>query len=238
MEKKQFTREEQLLEAKKQLETKKDQERQARNERAKAARRLKKLERPQIERKRGPFTFKRISLFSWHLKQLSIEGEMFGRDFAMMKEKHPMALADRMADEFHEFICQKTPGVVHAVTMPPRSKRNLEKIHPSEEAAKLLATKLGVPFIVLFEPWNREGRGIGVAPPTETATINENTIGEVVGKNVWMVDDVCTSGRTLQAAQKALWEKGVCSYTLAYLEWNIRLGKDGKKTDSEESTEG
>jgi hypothetical protein len=50
-------------------------------------------------------------------------------------------------------------GIVHAVTTPPRSKRNLDRHHVMDIVAERVAEELDCPFVRMFDPSTKSTRG-------------------------------------------------------------------------------
>lgn len=131
------------------------------------------------------------------------------------KDDDPEALAARiLPDVLRFFEKHKRLGVVHAVTIPPRSRRNLERVHPMELVAARVAAEVGCDWAPMFEPWDKCGRGrhakhgeIAITPAAARYT----------GKVVWVLDDVYTTGRTMRSAVQALLALEVHAHGLAWV---------------------
>jgi hypothetical protein len=78
-----------------------------------------------------------------------------------MKDNNPEKLAEKMLPAFLKFFSDSRKfGVIHAITVPPRSTRNLDKTHVMDLLAQKVADSLGTEFIRMFEPWEKSSRGI------------------------------------------------------------------------------
>lgn len=163
----------------------------------------------------GPFQIRRASLGSYALRRkLYISPEEWA-DIVVEKDDHPEALADRIAPAMIAFFEKHHRlGCVHAVTTPPRSIRNLDKTHPMEIVAARIGEALGCDHPQLFEPWEKSKRGrhakVGVVEVRPE-------IRDYVGRVVWVLDDVYTTGRTLSAAVQALISLEIHAHGLAYV---------------------
>ncbi len=164
---------------------------------------------------KGPFALKRVSLGSYALRRYSyIEPEEWAAIVAD-KETAPERLAVRMVPAFVDFFTRnKKFGIVHAVTPPPRSKRHLCRVHVMDIVTDAVSREIGVESVRLFEPWEKSTRGRH-AKRGEIAITPE--AARMVGKVVWVLDDVSTTNYTLQSAVHGLMAIEIHAHGLAWV---------------------
>jgi len=151
---------------------------------------------------KGPFQIKRVSLGSYALK---LKRYMQPEDWARVivdKADDPEALPQRMIPDFIRFFeANNRFGRIHAITMPPRSFRNIDRPHVMNYVCQAVADHLGCEYVQMYQPWDKTSRGrFAETPDIEIVPGLERWIGKVI----YCLDDVSTSNRTLQAAVKAL----------------------------------
>lgn len=164
---------------------------------------------------RGPFQIRRASLGSYALRRKCyIEPEEWAGIIAD-KESAPEKLADKITPAVLDFFRNNNSlGYIHAVTIPPRSKRNLGAVHPMEIVAERIAAELSCEWIPMFEPWIKSTRG-RFAKHGEIKILPG--VAEYIGKVVWILDDIYTTGFTMRAAVQALMSLEIHSHGLAYV---------------------
>jgi hypothetical protein len=164
---------------------------------------------------KGPFALKRVSLGSYALRRYSyIEPEEWAAIVAD-KEADPVRLAARMVPAFVDFFTRNRKfGIVHAVTPPPRSKRHLDRVHVMDFVTDAVSREIGVESVRLFEPWEKSTRGRH-AKRGEIAITPE--AARMVGKVVWVLDDVSTTNFTLQSAVQGLMAIEIHAHGLAWV---------------------
>lgn len=164
---------------------------------------------------KGPFAIKRVSLGSYALRRKCyITGEEWA-DIVTMKDTNPHALAEKIAPIMVKFFNNnKRLGYVHALTVPPRSKRNLQKEHVMDLVAESVARELGCEFVRLFEPWEKSTRGRH-AKHGEIVVLPE--VSRYIGKVVWVLDDITTTNFTLQSAVQSLMSLEIHAHGLVYV---------------------
>ena len=183
---------------------------------------MEKAEEPKIEatdsKGKGPFHLRRISLcsFALNLKRYADENEL--ADFVNWKDSNPKRFAEVFSVKYLEFFEKFNPGVVHAITPAPRAIRHLDREHCMNYTCEIVAKKLNADFVELFKPWNKikRCREIKNRPDIE---VSEN-VKKYIGKVVYILDDVVTTGITLQTACKALTSLGIHTHGLAYIFWS------------------
>jgi len=163
----------------------------------------------------GPFQIRRVSLGSYALRRkLYINSEEWA-DIVTMKDTDPDKLADYMLPKFLDFFEKNNRlGFLHAVTVPPRSIRNINKTHVMDILGKTLANELGVEFVRMFEPWEKSTRGRH-AKHGEITVMPE--VAKHIGQVVWVVDDVTTTNHTLRCAVQSLMSLEIHAHGLAYV---------------------
>lgn len=164
---------------------------------------------------KGPFALKGVSLGSYGLKlKRYIDSEEWA-SFLAMKDTEPEALATEISAAMIDFFKANSRfGHVDAISPAPRSKRNLARVHVMDLAADRIGAALGFESVRLFQPWEKSTRGrfarhgeIEVTPQ----------VARFVGRVVWIVDDVCTTRRTLKASVEALTSLEIHAHGLAYV---------------------
>jgi hypothetical protein len=164
---------------------------------------------------KGPFAIKRVSLGSYALRRkLYITSEEWA-EIVTDKDINPRKLAEKLVPAFVKFFEEnKRMGYIHAITVPPRSKRNLAKEHVMDIAGQAVADQLGVEFVRLFSPWEKSSRGRH-AKHGEISVLPE--VSKYIGKVVWVLDDVTTSNFTLRSAVQSLVSMEIHAHGLAYV---------------------
>jgi phosphoribosylpyrophosphate synthetase len=168
-----------------------------------------------IEKTRGPFAVKGVSLGSYALR---LKRDIMSEEWADIldgKDNRPDKLAETMVPFFLDYFAKnKRFGFIHAVTSPPRSIRNLEKIHVMDLVCEQVASELGCDRVVMFHPWEKSTRGRHAKHGKITIT---NEVARYTGKIVWVLDDICTTRYTLKSSVQALLSLEVHAHGLAYV---------------------
>lgn len=164
---------------------------------------------------KGPFQIRRASLGSYALRRKCyIDGEEWAGIVAD-KESAPEKLADKITPAMLDFFRNNNRlGIVHAVTVPPRSKRNLGQSHPMDIVAERISTELACEWVRMFEPWEKSTRG-RFAVPGEVKILPD--VKRFIGKVIWVLDDIYTTGRTMRSAVQALIALEIHAHGLAYV---------------------
>lgn len=164
---------------------------------------------------KGPFAIKRVSLGSYAIRRKCYIDSEEWSCIVTEKEENPQKLADKMIPAFIDFFNKnKRLGYIHAITVPPRSKRNIEKEHVMDIVSKSVAQELGVEWVRMFEPWEKSTRGRHAKHGEITITTE---VSKYIGKVVWVLDDVTTTNFTLKAAVQGLMAMEIHSHGLAYV---------------------
>ncbi len=164
---------------------------------------------------KGPFAIKRVSLGSYALRRKCyIESDEWA-EIVTDKDSNPQRLSEKLIPDFVKFFeANRRLGYIHAITVPPRSKRNLDRDHVMDITAKAVAAQLGVDFVQLFEPWEKSSRGRH-AKHGEISVLPK--VSKYIGKVVWVLDDVTTTNFTLQSAVQSLMTMEIHAHGLAYV---------------------
>lgn len=163
----------------------------------------------------GPFQIRRVSLGSYALRRKSYIDGVEWADIINMKDNNPEKLAEYMLPSFLKFFEKnKRLGFIHAITVTPRSIRNLDKPHVMDILGEKLAIELGVEWIKMFEPWEKSSRG-RFAKHGEIQILPE--VSKYIGKVVWVCDDVTTTNYTLQCSVQSLITLEIHAHGLAYV---------------------
>jgi len=170
-----------------------------------------------IERAKGagPFQVKRAGLGSYALRRKCYISSEEWAEIVALKDADPERLADKMLPLFLKFFADnKRFGCIHALTTPPRSTRNLGKPHAMDILAARLAASLGVAHVTTFKPWTKTTRGRFAAKGQAEITLEAAAL---VGKVVWVLDDVTTTNYTLRTAVLGLQALEIHAHGLAYV---------------------
>jgi len=164
---------------------------------------------------KGPFSLRRISLGSYAIRRSRYIEPVEWAQFTSDKDNNPEALAERIAPAFLEFFeTHNNFGTLHAVTVAPRSIRNLDKPHVMQFVGARVAEACNVPFVQMFKPWEKSTRGRHAKHGEIEIT---GDVPPYIGKVVWVLDDVTTSNFTLRASVQALMALEIHSHGLAYV---------------------
>jgi hypothetical protein len=164
---------------------------------------------------KGPFHIKRVSLGSFALRLKRYMEPQEWAQFIVDKSDRPQELAERTAPAFINFFeTNNRFGMVHAVTMAPRSIRNRDKPHVMDFVCQIVAGHFGFEYAPMFAAWDKKSRGRFAAhPDIEVLPGVEKWIGKVV----FVLDDVTTTNFTLQAAVRALTALEIHSHGVCYV---------------------
>ena len=162
----------------------------------------------------GPFHLKRVGLGSFALKLRRYIDPVDWADFINDKDHAPGKAAARMAPAFIEFFQEYEFGAIHAITQAPKSTRRGDALHPMDLVCQAVADALEIPYVSLFESWDKRRRGRHASHP-DIAVKPE--VRDWIGKVVFVLDDVSTTNYTLQASVKALNSMEIHTHGLAYI---------------------
>jgi hypothetical protein len=163
----------------------------------------------------GPFQIKRVSLGSYALRRKSYISSEEWAGFVTQKETDPEGLTEQVSAKFIDYFAKnKRFGFIHAITVPPRSIRNLEKPNLMDMVSQRVADELGVEWVRMFEPWEKSKRGRFATYGT-IKVLPE--VSRFVGKVVWVLDDVTTTNFTLRSAVQSLIALEIHAHGLAYV---------------------
>ncbi len=137
---------------------------------------------------------------------------------------HP-GVTEHFAEELARLIREALPVLPHdaLVTVPPQGK----SAHTGGEYAagflgRAVAHRLDRDFATLFAPQRgktRHGRFASLERREAFELVHPDLELELSGRLVVVVDDLITSGRTLQRCLKALAEAGAVAFGFAYMSW-------------------
>lgn len=164
----------------------------------------------------GPYQIKRASLGSYALRRKCYIGPEEWAEIVCMKETNPLGLADMVyPDMVNFFETNGKFGAIDAVVCCPRSIRNLDKgEHAMEIVGKRLAKDLQCEYVDVFEPWNKKGRGRHAEHDSITV---KPSVTQLIGRVVWVIDDIYTSGYTMRSAVQSLMSLEVHAHGLAWV---------------------
>jgi phosphoribosylpyrophosphate synthetase len=169
------------------------------------------------QRGKGPFHLKRVSLGSFALKLKRYMDPVDWADFINVKEDDPVACGEMMLTDFVEFFEKNDRfGKIQAITAAPRSIRNLDKEHPMDVVCRELSKIIDVPFVQVSEPWDKRRRGRFAAHPEIKVT---KAVRGILGKVVFVLDDVSTTNYTLRMAVKALMALEIHAHGVCWVQY-------------------
>lgn len=166
---------------------------------------------------KGPFHLKRITLGSFALTLKRYADPLVLADLVNAKDGNPELFCEMVLPTYLNFFEKYNPGYVHAITQSPKSKRNLNRLHPMDLVCKKVADSLGCEFIELFEPWDKPRRGM--RDWGGQIVVKEN-VKNYIGKIVYVLDDFVTTGMTLQKSCRALTSLEIHSHGIAFMFWS------------------
>ncbi|MCL2154169.1 MAG: hypothetical protein FWH53_00750 [Leptospirales bacterium] len=174
------------------------------------------LETNNPTRKTDCFHLKRVTLGSFALNLKRYKDPIFLADLVQLKESAPEKFADIVMPDFLRFF-KKYKTHIDIFTPAQRSKRNIEKEHPVDIICERLSTALNIPTRNLFEPWDKRARGIKECD----AKVEIKTEAlSYIGKVVYVIDDVVTTGYTMKQACSTLTNLGIHTHGIAYILWS------------------
>jgi len=166
------------------------------------------------EKGNGPFQIKRIGLGSYALRLKRYLGPIEWADFINAKDNNPEKAARQMIPDFLKFFTHYKYGKIDYITQAPKSIRNLGKLHPMDLVCKEIAEKLNVEYIEVFKPRQKDRRSVHA----ETSKLEvKPEVKNMIGKVVYILDDVTTSNRTLKSSVDALFSLEIHAHGLAWL---------------------
>jgi phosphoribosylpyrophosphate synthetase len=164
---------------------------------------------------KGPFHIKRVGLGSFALKLKRYLETTEWADFITGKDAKPEELGRKMLPDFITFFeSHGLFGKIHAITQAPKSVRNLKRKHPMDVVCKGVAARFGLPYVEMFKPWDKKRRGRFAAHPDIEIT---PAVKDYVGKVVYVLDDVVTTGYTLQACVRCLTALEIHTHATAFI---------------------
>ena len=166
---------------------------------------------------KGLFHLRRINPGSYALKLKRYLDPIDVADFINDKAADPVELAKKLAPEYIKFFNTYKQGIVHCLTTAPRSIRNLEKVHLMDEIVKLVSLETGIPYETFFKAWDKKERGTHVDRPINLEITP--VVKDYIGKVVFVLDDVVTTGNTLKTACEVLTNLEIHNHGLAYIFW-------------------
>jgi len=122
-----------------------------------------------------------------------------------------------MFPDFLDFFKKYRHGHIDAITAAQRSLRNIKKTHPVDILCERLSAELGIPYVKMLKPWNKPGRGL--KDYTETVSIEPEALNYKAGV-VYVLDDVITTGHSLNAGVMALCQAGIHAHGVGYISWS------------------
>lgn len=166
---------------------------------------------------KGPFHLKRITLGSFALTLKRYIDELALADLVNAKDHNPELFCELVLPKYIHFFEKYNPGYVHAITQAPKSKRNINRVHPMDLVCKKVSEHLGCEFVELFEAWDKPRRG--VKDWTGQIVVKEQ-VKNYVGKVVYVLDDFVTTGQTLQKSCRALTSIEIHCHGVAFMLWS------------------
>ena len=131
------------------------------------------------------------------------------------KENCDQELIEKITNDFFEFFRKnKNFGKMDFLTVAPRSIRNLDKEHIMDKVLNQLSEKTGIPSVILFNPWDKKGRG-RFATRSEISINPE--IKNHINKNCFVLDDVVTTGYTLKSCLDSLTALEIHAHSLSWV---------------------
>lgn len=169
----------------------------------------------ELRKGQGPFQIRRVSLGSYALRRKCYIESGEWAEIIADKDNRPEALAEKMLPAFRKFFeDNRRLGCIHALTVPPRSVRNLDKPHVMDIVAQTCAGEIGAEFVRMFEPWEKSTRGRFAKHGDVKIT---GDVDKFIGKVVWVIDDITTTNYTLRAAVQSLISLEIHAHGLAYV---------------------
>jgi phosphoribosylpyrophosphate synthetase len=166
---------------------------------------------------KGPFHLKRITLGSFALNMKRYKDPIFLAELVNAKYDNPEKFADIVVPDFLGFFQKYKYGHIDLLTVAQRSVRNMDKAHPMDLVGARLSESLSIPFNTIFEPWGKPSRA--VRDYKSEVSVKESAM-PYIGKVVYVLDDVVTTGNTLSQACLTLSNLGIHTHGIAYIMWS------------------
>ncbi len=167
----------------------------------------------------GPFHLKRITLGSFTLKLKRYIDNLVLADLINAKDNNPELFCEMVIQDYLNFFEKYNPGVIHAITQAPKSKRHLNRVHPMDLVCRKVADKIGCEYVELFEPWEKPKRGRGALEWEGKIEVRDE-VKHYIGKVVYVLDDFVTTGNTLKKCCKALTALEIHTHAVGYVFWS------------------
>lgn len=168
------------------------------------------------EKGKGPFHLKRISIGSSALTLKRYMQTHEYADFINLKDNDPAVFANKIKESFFEYFDENNFGVIHAITQPPQNITKIRSFHPMDIVCREVGKHIGSPYVELFAPWEKKGRGRFAAHPQIQIL---PAAKDYVGKVVFVLDDISTTNYTLRESVNALVIIGIHAHAVCYMQY-------------------
>jgi len=148
----------------------------------------------------GPYQSRRIGGLAVH--RCRSMNPLEWAEFINEKDFYPKAAGARIANAFLRLLDSRKEIAFDAICLPPRSLRNIDKIHPVEICGEILSTKLSKPII---RPFGARDKPCRTRAVTACPVV---LLAPVPPVEYLLTDDVSTTGATMVTATKCLIESG------------------------------
>lgn len=144
------------------------------------------------------------------------------------KDNVDMQIASDMASDFVKGIKSIFGAASGCIISAPSARHSafIGVDHFASVIAKMVAKELGSPYVQLFKPTKATAKGHWPTREKDAPVIIPNSVSS--GARVILVDDLATSGQTLEVHVKALAKIGVQASAITWV-YGQTTG-DGKKT--------
>lgn len=130
-----------------------------------------------------------------------------------------------LAREMTEMIRSRLPYADSLLTYCPRSVQNRKRtaFDQSEKLARVVSENLAIPFLTLLERTGQGGQQKNLSPKERRSNVfvayrlAEGAKEQIKGKNVILLDDISTTGATLDRCTSLLKRGGAAEVFCAYL---------------------
>lgn len=162
----------------------------------------------------GPFHMKSVGCGSMALKARKYLSSLEWAEFLNQKQDTPVECGLRMLPDFEKFLHDYPYGAIHAITQAPKSIRHKGQAHPMDTVCQRLSETQGIPYVTLFQAWNKPHRGLclGDTPPLLTPLASL-----YAGKIVLVLDDIATTKTTMRLSVKALIQAGIHAHGIVWM---------------------
>lgn len=149
-----------------------------------------------------------------HIRAVAYHEGTLRQAIHALKYRHWIDLVDPLAALLQQYLVRTTPNVDLITAVPLHTDRQRERgYNQAELLARRLAAGVGLPYVGGLKRTRATADQIGLDVQARHENVRDAFAadrGAFAGRRVLLVDDVCTTGATLDACAVALRAQGAC----------------------------